>query len=382
MVMSVNKKICIVATVPVALRVFMLEHIRELSRYYDVTLMANAERSEMENLFNENVCFIPLPIQRKISLLSDFVSLWRLYRIFSNEKFDCVFSIMPKSGLLSMIAAFFARTPKRFHMFTGQVWFTKLGFARFGLKSLDRLLVYCASHLLADSPSQRQFLIDQGVVRANKITVLGKGSISGVDVKRFKPNPEVREKYRKDLGVSKDAIVFLFMARLTHIKGILELARAFNQASEQMPYAHLLVIGPDEDGIEGDLQILMSACQSNFHRVSYTYDPEGYMAASDVFCIPSYREGFSLATIQAAGVGLPAIASRIYGLSDAVEENVTGIFHTPGAVDEIVVALQRLYFDSVLRAELSSKASHRAHTQFSQEFIVQEMVSFIRAAVH
>ena len=46
---------------------------------------------------------------------------------------------------------------------------------------------------------------------------------------------------------------------------------------------------------------------------------------ADVFCLPSYREGFGVVIIEAASVGLPAIASRIYGITDAVDEGVTGI---------------------------------------------------------
>ncbi|MEA5669843.1 glycosyltransferase [Pseudomonas sp. MH2] len=373
-----KKKICIVATVPVALRVFMLEHICELSRFYDVTLMAKAESDEMDGVFDKSVRFVPLPIERKVSLLSDVRALWALYRFFANERFDCVFSIMPKSGLLSMIAAFLARVPNRFHMFTGQVWSTKQGLVRSGLKALDKLLAWCATHLLADSPSQRQFLIDQNIVKAQKISVLGKGSISGVDVDRFKPDPIAREKYRRELGIEPGDIVFLFMARLTHIKGILHLAQAFRRTFPFMPRAHLLVIGPDEDGIEEQLADELADCASRFHRVHYTYDPEGYMAAADVFCIPSFREGFSLATIQAAGAGLPAIASHIYGLSDAVEENISGVFHEPGNVGALSEALQKLYVDDELRMRLSRQACERAHGQFSQEFIVGEMVRFFR----
>ncbi|MEG0869599.1 MAG: glycosyltransferase [Hafnia sp.] len=379
--MTKKKKLCIVATVPVALRVFMLEHIRELSKYYDVTLMVNGESHDMEGLFDEQVRFIPLPIQRKISLLSDLGALWRLSRIFAVEKFDCVFSIMPKSGLLSMVASYLVRVPQRFHMFTGQVWYTKTGVARVGLKMLDKLLAFCATHVLADSPSQRDFLIEEYVVRANKITVLGKGSISGVDIDRFKPDANARAKYRSELGIDNQAVVFLFMARLTRIKGVIDLARAFRSVAHEMPRAHLLVIGPDEDGLDEELKSLLLDFQSRFHRIGFTYDPEGYMAASDVFCIPSYREGFSSATIQAAGVGLPAIASRIYGLSDAVEENVSGVFHDPGDLDEISAALVRLYNDDALRKQLSGQACQRAHSEFSQAVIVKEMAEFIHAAV-
>ncbi|MDX1722537.1 MAG: glycosyltransferase family 4 protein [Pseudomonas sp.] len=371
------KKVCVVATVPVALKVFMVEHINKLAETYSVTVMANAEAGEIYSFLDKRIHFIPLPIQRKVSIFSDLVSLIKLFKIFTAEKFDCVLSIMPKSGLLTMLAGYMARVPRRVHIFTGQVWYTKQGLSRFFLKMLDKLLVFSATHLLADSPSQRAFLIGEKVVKPAKIEVLGKGSISGVDLVRFKPDPVARIEIRQELGLDESAVVFLFMARLTYAKGIIDLERAFTDVAMTCPQAHLLIVGPDEDGVEETLAELSSRFKGRCHRVGFTNNPEAYMAASDIFSLPSYREGFSLATIQAAGVGLPAIASRIYGLSDAVQEGVTGLLHTPGAIGEISEAMVKLYSDSELRASLAEAARTRAHTDFTQSMIVNEMAAYI-----
>ncbi len=368
-----KKKICVVATVPVALKVFMVEHINKLAEKYSVTVMANAEPEQIYQFLDKNIRFIPLPIQRKVSVFSDLVSLIKLFKIFTTERFDCVLSIMPKSGLLTMLAGYFARVPRRIHIFTGQVWYTKQGFSRFALKKLDQLLAFAATHLLADSPSQRDFLIEENVVKPAKIEVLGQGSISGVDLARFKPDAVMREKIRRELGLDDSALVFLFMARLTHVKGIVDLACAFSDMAVSCPDAHLLVVGPDEDGVENVVTEVGLKFKGRCHRVGFTNNPEGYMAASDVFSLPSYREGFSLATIQAAGVGLPAIASRIYGLSDAVREGKTGLLHQPGAIEEISAAMKVLYSDSGLRMKLAEAARHRAHTDFAQPIIINEM---------
>lgn len=376
-----KKKICIVSTVPSALRLFMREHIQELSKEFDITLVANATPHEIGQAHGTDIDFVFLGVERKISVIRDMVSLSQLFAIFFQNKFDCVISIMPKTGLLAMLAGFFARIPTRIHIFTGQVWFTSTGIARAGLKALDRLLASCATHVMADSPSQKTFLVDEGVVEASKVTVLGEGSISGVDVTRFKPDQHAREKIREELCIDKSAIVFLYMARVTRDKGVLDLAHAFAQVSVRMPNAFLIVIGPDEDGIESELQEIFRHCQHQLRRIEFTYQPEAYMAASDVFCIPSYREGFSSATIQAAGSGCAAIASRIYGLTDAVVDGRTGIFHSPGSVEEIAAALYDFYSNDDLRIELGAQAHSRAHARFSQRLIVDEMVSFVKSRV-
>ena len=379
--MSNLQKICIVATIPVALRAFMLEHVLELSKKFSITLMANGNAEDLGFNLNENITFTPLPIQRKVSLFNDLIALSKLYLFFREQKFDCVLSLMPKSGLLGMLSSRMAKVPVRIHIFTGQVWFTKKGIVRFFLKNLDRLLSMCSTNLLADSPSQKDFLLSEKVVNEQKISVLGKGSISGVDVERFKPDAKSRSEIRRQLAIPKTDVVFLFMARLTHVKGIIELGAAFERISSHIPNGHLIVVGPDEENLDPKLRNLMKSYEGKFHRVGYTQNPEAYMAASDVFCIPSHREGFSLATIQAAGVGLPAIASRIYGLTDAVEKDVTGIFHEVGSVPELSQSIIRLYNDVALRDRLSKAATSRAHRDFSQSYIVREMVNYLSSKI-
>lgn len=96
--------------------------------------------------------------------------------------------------------------------------------------------------------------------------------------------------------------------------------------------------------------------------------PEAYLDASDVLCLPSYREGFGTVVVEAAAMGLPAIVSRIYGLSDAVIADSTGILFPVGDVDALHESMCRL-LDPGLRLRLGSAARERAKAEFSAEHI-------------
>ncbi len=373
-----KKKICIVATVPFAIIVFMREHIAKLSQFYEVTLISSGDGSELIGVLNDRVKFISINIERRVSIFSDILAFCSLIRVFYAQRFDCVHSLMPKSALLAMLAARLVNTPRRVHIFTGQVWSTKTGLAKLALKCLDRLLSACATHLLADSPSQRDFLVAEKIAKPGKIEVLGEGSISGVDINRFKMNEVERLNIRKRFGIAENDVAFLYLARLTRAKGIVDLVEAFVGMASTMPDAHLIVIGPDEEGLLSKLQESWSAFKDRIHWLEYTHQPENYMSAADVFCLPSYREGFSLATIQAAGVGLPAIVSRIYGLTDAVQSGVTGIFHEAGEIAQIQATLKLLYSDASLRKKMGEAAQRRAYEDYSQDLIVEEMHLFYK----
>ena len=100
------------------------------------------------------------------------------------------------------------------------------------------------------------------------------------------------------------------------------------------------------------------------------------MSAADVLCLPSYREGFGSVIIEAASVGLPAIASRIYGVTDSVMEGVTGVLHEPGSSEEIAGAMLHLASDERARAQMGEAARRRAHDQFSEIRVTTALAEF------
>ena len=146
-----------------------------------------------------------------------------------------------------------------------------------------------------------------------------------------------------------------------------------------MPNIYLLVVGPDEGGMDILLQSILAKCLLQFHRVGFTIKPEDYMACADIFCLPSYREGFGSVLIEAASVGVPAVASKIYGITDAVINGETGILHEPKNIEEIKCALVTLTKDTNLRKKMAKQAMTRAHDFFSEDILVKEMRQYYQA---
>lgn len=383
-----DRRVCLVATVPMPLVVFMGPHIRVLCRHYVITMVTNGSLDSLGGsdslvpLLGERVSFRHLPIAREISVLADLSTLFSLWRLFRREKFHIVHSITPKAGLLTMIAGLLAGVPIRIHFFTGQVWATRKGFGRWLLKSLDRFLTACATHLLADSPSQRMFLTLEGVVRPGKVTVLGKGSVCGVDTVRFQPNPVSRSMVRADLGISDPAVVALYLGRLNSDKGIPELASAFLLATQQCVNLHLLLVGPDELGMKTLVADTLSTVAGCVHFVGFTNEPEAFMAAANFFVLPSHREGFGSSVIEAAACGIPTIGSRIYGLKDAIVDGVTGLLVPAGDVVGIADAMIRLAMDHDFRFTLGEQALARVKRDFKQELLTDALLNYYKSCLN
>jgi glycosyltransferase involved in cell wall biosynthesis len=351
--------ICFTLTSPFALSAFLLGHIRRLSKSADITVCVNFGESDIPIHLPAGVTLQPVEIRRDISPIHDLRALFLLWRNDRRERFSAVLSITPKGGLLGMLAARLAGVPVRVHWFTGQVWATKKGAGRAILKWVDRLMVACATGVLADSPSQRDFLITEGIVTPEKIGVLGDGSISGVDVARFQPEPTRRARIRAVLNIPNDDPCLLYVGRMKREKGVLDLLSAFCTLHQEFPRLHLILVGPDEENL------LEGADEPGRHVVGYAKEVEDYMAAADIFCLPSYREGFGSVLIEAAAAGLPSVASRIYGITDAVLDGETGLLHRPGDPGDLARALRTLLQDEGVRQEMAITGRRRALESFS-----------------
>ena len=369
-----KKKICFVVSAPITAKAFLIKHFEYLSKEFDITLVANFEtQADFEVPFVKNTKHIA--IHRSINPLKDFLALIQLYFFFKKESFHVVHSVTPKAGLLAMTAAWISRIPIRIHIFTGQVWHTQVGLKKQFLKFLDRLLVWFTTHILVDGQSQRQFLITNKIITDKNSKVLGKGSISGVDVQKFNPSSEIRNLYRAQLNFQHNDIVFAFLGRMNTDKGILDLAKAFQKLHADFPNVKLLLIGFDEEQMQEKIRQIQT---ENIIYFGPTPKPQEVLQAADVFCLPSYREGFGTSVIEASLLELPIICSDTYGLAETIIENKTGLRHEVKNVDQLYNQMKLLVQNEETRTVLGKNGRQYVLEHFSADEISLQWLTFYK----
>ena len=378
-------RVCRVVTIPFTFATLLNRQIWHIADAgIDLTLVSSPD-AELELFHTVPVRCYPIPMAREPAPLRDLRSLIVLTRFLQRERFDIVHSSTPKAGLLTALAGFLARVPIRIHTFTGQPWMSMRGIVRRLIRAFDFVIGRLDTHLYADSHSQRDFLIAEGLIPADKIRVLGDGSISGVDLQRYDLSrlAGARAERRAQLGIAATATVIIFLGRVNRDKGIVELVDAFQILCAQHADVHLVLVGPlepEHDPLPAQTLEKISVDPS-IHVVGFQAKPEEYLALADIFCLPSYREGFGSVVIEAGALGLPSVVTRVTGLTDAVVDGETGLIVPPKDVPGLAQALTRLIESPDLRRRMGQAAHQRVIRSFDANKINQLVVDeYLRLA--
>lgn len=321
-------KILRISTVPESLVMLLKGQLQMLSKYYNVLAVSSpGEKLEVIEK-REGVRTIAIPMERRISLVKDFISLIRLIVLFVKEKPDMVHSITPKAGLLSMLAAWITRVPVRMHTFTGLVFPTATGKMQKLLIAMDRLTCFCATHINPEGEGVKRDLIDYKIT-SKPLHIIANGNVNGIDLEYFDRTPEVMEKARpyREEGI----FTFCFVGRMVKDKGINELVRSFLRLYQENGRVRLLLVGPFEKKLD---PVLPEVEELILHHprvccVGFQGDVRPFLAASDALVFPSYREGFPNVVIQAGAMGLPAIVTDINGCNEIVLPELNGMVIPP-----------------------------------------------------
>ena len=170
------------------------------------------------------------------------------------------------------------------------------------------------------------------------------------------------------------------MGRQNAEKGIYELYEAFDRLAAECPNVVLLMFGSDEEGCMNRLpEYKYIKSGDNFIFYGKTSLPERHMQGADVFCMPSYREGFGTSVIEASCLGLPVICSDIYGLQDAMVDGVTGLQCKVADVDTLYTAMKYFVNNPSVGKEYGANGRARVLEYFAGEVISQYWYQWYRS---
>lgn len=363
-------KICFVTTISLTLKCFVLDFARFLheSGDFEIHFVCDYD-ADFEKMLPEYIHYKPISMKRGISF-DGLKAICEMKKYFKKEKFDLVQYSTPNAACYASIAAKQARVPGRLYCQWGIAYVGFGGIKRRIFKMIEKMVCKFSTKIEPDSFGNLHFSHAEGLYDASKSTVIWNGSACGVNLDKFdithkrEWNCEIRSKH----SIPKDATVFIFIGRITRDKGINELFEAAKKIMEQNSDVYLLLVGNIEknESVDADLYQWTQE-EARVVYAGYTNEVEKYLAASDVYVLPSYREGFGTAVIEAEAMGLPVIVTDIPGPTDAMIKDKTGLVVSKGNAAELYNAMQELYASKDARAVYGGNANKFAGELFEQK---------------
>lgn len=190
-----------------------------------------------------------------------------------------------------------------------------------------------------------------------------------------------RSEARHHLNIPLDARVAIFHGRMQiQQKGLDLLLDAWEKICQQRPDKdlRLLLVGTGSDAEELNRQITVRKLRGIMWINEYVRDRtaiQRYLSAADVYTLPSRKEGFPVAPLEAMACGLPIVASDVAGISDILEhgEASGGIVVPHENADRLALKLGQLLDDEILSRELGKQARKRVEEGFSFEVIAKQL---------
>ena len=367
-----RNKMFITSTVP-QFFLFFKGQINVLKNLFDITLVSSAgeQLDQIASIHKVDKCAIE--IEREISILKDFKSLFSLITLFYKQKPFIVLANSPKASLLSIIAAYLTNVPHRIYYVHGLRYQTTKGFKRKLLMFMERITCLLATEVIAVSYGMKKILLEDKITRKD-VSIIWNGSVNGVDTDFFNRD-KVEDIYVKN--ISPNDFVFGFIGRIVKDKGIEELINVFKKIKNIHNNIKLLILGESElhNSISKSTQEYILTDKDIIY-VGRQSDVRPFIKKMNILVLPTHREGFGMVVIEAGAMEVPAIVTNIHGCSETIEDNKTGLLINLKDESDLYSKMLSAIENKNLCTTLGKNARERISKMYNQKQLWEEVYKF------
>jgi glycosyltransferase involved in cell wall biosynthesis len=367
----------------------------DYTAYYLLRPLARALRDEYEVHFasspgrlateiqKEGFAYHQIPIERSYNIIAHIRSAWLLTRLMKREKYQIVHTHTPIASLIGRLAARLAGVPIVLYTAHGFYFHERMRpLARRVFVWLEKIGGRFTDFTFTQSKEDCVAAVALGISQRDRVLHIG----NGVDLLRFDPKrlSGQRDTVRQSLGIDPQELVVSVVGRLVREKGYLELVDAFARVAERFPDAQLVIVGSTLESAHDDVSVDVRrtidrhGLAGRVHLLSPEIPVEHVLVASDVYTLPSYREGLPRSILEAMAMGLPVVATNIRGSREVVTHGATGTLVEVGDVDELAGALVDLLADPGRRQAYGQRAQAIANKEFDEHRIIDTQCQVLR----
>lgn len=314
---------------------------------------------------------------REPAPLRDLITLKRLERRFRERRYHIVHTHTSKAGILGRIAAARAGVPIVVHTPHGNV------FHGYFNRYLTRLFVWAERHcarrtdrIIELTPGGIEEHLAEGIGQREQYTVI----FSGIDTDPFDEAIARREQTRASLGIAPDELLIGGIGRLEPIKGFTYFVDAARVIAEAEPKARFVLAGGG--ALAEALREQARPMGARFQCLGWYQDVPGLMAALDVAVVPSVNEGMGRVLLEAGAAGVAAVASRVGGIPDIVNDGETGLLVPPRDARALAEAVLELSRSPERRRWMGTMARAKVAPHYSLRTMVERIETLYEELAH
>lgn len=356
------------------------------NRYETLLIGGIAEKHEQSAAFILNdlgVQFKQLKLMRKsISPLFDLISLIQIIIIVYKYRPNIIHTHASKAGLLGRFAKlFYLKKVDVIHTYHGNVF--EGYFSDFKNKIIlktEQFLAKYSTRIISISALQKEDLVTKyKICNYDKIDVVP----LGFDLNKFTEQiDQKRIKTRKEFSITDDELCISIIGRVVPIKNHKLFIDVFNLCKKKSKRKiKALIVG---DGNETtnvisysktkNLEVSYKSPSGNEDIIftSWRSDIDNILAASDIVCLTSINEGTPVSIIESMASATASISTDVGGVSDIIENNVSGIV-TSGDLNEYGMELLKIIEDDNLRYRLSKNGKNRSLENYNYDRLISDI---------
>ena len=339
-------RILYVTTIGITMRFFKTFIRRLLDEGYEVDIATNEAEAVVPECYREWGCRV-YPIETSRSPLSagNIKAIRQLKTLVEKEHYDIVHCHTPIAAMCTRLACRKARKNGT------KVLYTAHGFHFFKGAPLTNWLLFFPIEWMCSFFTDVLITINKEDYAFSKKHLHAKKNYYvpgvGLNTTAFSEVVVDKQKKREEMGVSQDATVLISVGELNENKNQEVVIRAMAKIQNKNLHYFLAGVGEKDEY----LKTVAKECgvSGRVHLLGFRKDIKELLAASDIFCFPSKREGLPVSLMEAMAAGLPCIASKIRGNVDLIKNERNGFLVNPEDVDGFAKAIQKLSEDKALR---------------------------------
>jgi len=365
-----------VATADNSIRFLLLNQLLSLqAEGYHVGSACRAG-AQIPYIESQGIPVYPIQVVRRIDPLADLKSLIQLVGLFRRHRFTVVHAHTPKIGLLGQVAARLAGVPvviRTLHGFYFHDHMTPLKRAFY--IALERIAGRCSDAILSQNSEDVETAIRLHICKPDKINYLG----NGIDVRVFDParfSTEVVQAKKSELGLPPDAPVVGMVGRLVREKGYIEFLEAMQIVLAEMPDVRAICMGvqaPEKPDALLPSIIDEYGLADRVKFLGFRLDMPELYSVMDLLVLPSRREGFPRAPMEASAMGVPVVATNIRGCREAVVDGENGLLVPVRDSQALAQAILQLLKNPELAQLMGCRGRIMAEERFDEQLIFERV---------